>query len=54
MDTIYRDLFPEVSFNDKIVVYFSDGSVEYFKHLYFSEEELEEIDWSKVIKCYEC
>lgn len=54
MNATYKDLFPEVSFTDKVEVHFNDGSVQYFKHLYMSEEELEEVDWSKVIKCYEC
>ena len=54
MNTNYKDLFPEVSFTDKVEVHFIDGTVEYFKHLYMCEEELEEIDWSKVIKCNEC
>jgi|TARA_R110002012_G_scaffold257110_1_gene437336 hypothetical protein len=54
MNATYKDLFPDVSFTDKIVVVFADGSEETFKHLYMSEEDLEEIDWSKVIECYEC
>jgi len=50
----YETLFPLASFNDKIMVVYADGSEETFKHLYLSTCELDDVDWTKVVECWEC
>ena len=46
-------LFPNVRFTDKIEVEYSDGTTEMFKHLYFDNMCLEDVDWKDVVDCYE-
>jgi hypothetical protein len=46
-------LFPNVRFTDKIKVEYSDGTTEMFKHLYFDNMCLEDVDWKDVVDCYE-
>ncbi len=46
--------FPDVSFNDKIVVIYKDGTEETFKHLYCGAAELNAVDWNSVAACHEC
>lgn len=51
--TMYREQFPDVKFSDKIAVYFADGSIQTFKHLYFDNTALDEIDWDQVVDCHD-
>lgn len=51
--TMYRLQFPDVNFSDKIAVYFADGSIQTFKHLYFDNTALDEIDWDQVVDCHD-
>jgi hypothetical protein len=46
-------MFADVSFQDKVAVYFKDGSMRVFKHLYYDSSELDAIDWDSVINCHE-
>jgi len=46
-------MFADVSFQDKVAVYFEDGSMRVFKHLYYDSSELDAIDWDSVINCHE-
>lgn len=50
---MYRLQFPDVNFSDKIAVYFADGSIQTFKHLYFDNTALDEIDWDQVVDCHD-
>lgn len=50
---MYREQFPDVKFSDKIAVYFADGSIQTFKHLYFDNTALDEIDWDQVVDCHD-
>lgn len=52
-DAPWTRKFPDVSFNDKVVVVFSDGSLKNLKHLYHDNSELHEIDWDSVSQCHE-
>jgi hypothetical protein len=49
---IWQEKFPEVSFNDKVTILFEDGTEETLKHLYL-HNDLSDIDWSKVVECWE-
>jgi len=49
---IWQEKFPEVSFTDKVVIIFEDGTEETRKHLYL-HNDLSDIDWSKVVECWE-
>ena len=48
-----EEMFPDVSFQDKVAVYFKDGSMCVFKHLYYDSSELDAINWNSVIDCHE-
>ena len=48
-----EEMFADVSFQDKVAVYFEDGSMRVFKHLYYDASELDAIDWDSVINCHE-
>lgn len=52
---IWEEKFPEVSFTDKVVVLYNDGSLEKIKHLYLDENQiiLHEIDWDEVAQCFD-
>jgi len=45
--------FPEVNFNDKIVVVYKDGTEKTFKHLYFDSTRLDDVDWNSVSEVHE-
>ena len=47
------ELFPNVSFTDKICVEFKNGESIVIKGLYYDESELHEIEWSSVKECFE-
>ncbi len=49
---IWQEKFPEVSFNDKVEILFEDGTLETRKHLYL-DNDLSDIDWSRVVECWE-
>jgi len=49
----YRELFPNVSFNDKVAIHFQDGSTIYLKHLYHDSSELDAICWWDVVDCHD-
>ena len=49
---IWQEKFPEVSFNDKVTILFEDGTEETLKHLYL-HSDLSDIDWSRVVECWE-
>jgi hypothetical protein len=50
---MWKSLFPDVSFNDKVCIEFIDGNSIVLKHLYFDDSALETIDWDKVTNCFE-
>lgn len=50
---IWQEKFPEVSFTDKVMILFEDGTEQTEKHLYL-HADLSHIDWSKVVECWEC
>ena len=50
---MHEELFPDVSFKDKVAIYFKNGSVVELKHLYFNDSELNEICWADVTDCHE-
>ncbi len=49
----WKEKFPDISFNDKIVVVYKDGTEETFKHLYFDTAALDDVDWNSVSECHE-
>ena len=49
---VWQEKFPEVSFTDKVIVIFEDGTEQTEKHLYL-DDDLSHIDWSKVVECFE-
>lgn len=51
--TIFEELFPDVSFNDKVCVVFKDGNQQEFTHLYYDNSELNQLDWADVADCFE-
>lgn len=51
--TTHKELFPNVSFNDKVAIYFKDGSEIILKHLYFDNSALHDICWADVVDCHE-
>ena len=46
-------MFPDISFEDKVAVYFKDGTQRVFKHLYHDTTDLDAIDWNMVVDCHE-
>jgi major membrane immunogen (membrane-anchored lipoprotein) len=50
---MHEELFPHVSFNDKVAIHFKDGSIVELKHLYHDDSELNEICWANVTDCHE-
>ena len=50
---MHEELFPNVSFNDKVAIHFKDGSVVELKHLYFDDSALHDICWEDVVDCHE-
>ena len=50
---VWARLFPDVSFRDKVCIEYKDGTFDIRKHLYYCEEVLHSIEWSKVTDCYE-
>tara|TARA_B100000424_G_scaffold94480_1_gene71148 strand:+ start:2108 stop:2482 length:375 start_codon:yes stop_codon:yes gene_type:complete len=51
--SIYKKLFPNVSFNDKVLIHFNDGSKVFLKHLYSDDSALHDIRWEDVLDCHE-
>lgn len=50
---MHEELFPNVSFNDKVAIHFKDGSVVLLKHLYCNDSALHDICWEDVVDCHE-
>ena len=50
---MHEELFPNVSFNDKIAIHFKNGLVVVLKHLYNDDSALNEICWANVVDCHE-
>ena len=50
---MYEELFPNVSFTDKVAIHFKDGSIVELKHLYHDDSELNKICWANVTDCHE-
>lgn len=50
---IWEEKFEGVSFTDKVMICFKDGTELMLKHLYFDDSALEEIDWETVEAVYE-
>lgn len=52
--SIYEQLFPHVSFTDKVCVVFKDGTEKVFKHLYHDKSELDDVNWVGAVRdCFE-
>jgi len=52
MENEWNVKFPNVHFTDKVAVII-DGEAHVIKHLYSSDEELNDIDWEKVSDCFD-
>jgi len=52
-DAVWWDLFPSVSFDDKVCIEFKNGESIVLKHLYADDSELFDIDWQNVADCFE-
>lgn len=50
---MWKEMFPDVSFTNKVRIEFIDGTWIVLKHLYFDSSVLETVDWDKVIDCFE-
>ena len=50
---MHKKLFPNVSFNDKVLIHFNDGSKVFLKHLYLDDSALHDIRWEDVLDCHE-
>ena len=50
---MHNELFPWVSFNDKVAIHFKDGSEIILKHLYHDDSALDDINWANVVDCHE-
>lgn len=52
MDNEWNAMFPHVSFTDKVAVII-DGQTKVIKHLYYNDEELNNINWDNVSDCFD-
>ena len=50
---MHKELFPNVSFTDKVAIHFKDGSTVELKHLYHDDSALNDICWEIVVDCHE-
>lgn len=51
MCDVWREMFPDVSFTDKVWIRFKDGEEVVIKHLYFDDGILEDVNWDNVKEC---
>ena len=49
----WKEMFPDVSFTDKVAIRFEDGSVLELKHLYHDDSALNTVFWENVVDCHE-
>jgi hypothetical protein len=50
---MHEELFPNVSFTDKVAIHFEDGSILELKHLYHDDSGLNTVFWENVVDCHE-
>ena len=51
MCEVWEEMFPDVSFTDKVWIRFKNGEDVVLKHLYFDDSILEEVNWDNVKEC---